>query len=81
MEGTKGKIALMVRGCGYPRVVIAANQERSATGRATCKIAMTKDIPASVNAGAFPVPHGKDAIVLSTWKKTELLRADHRTSG
>ena len=66
---------------GFGRVVVAHQRQHAAVFGGAGQVGVAKHVAGAVDAGAFAVPHGKDAIELAFAAQLGLLRAPHRGRG
>ncbi len=59
-------------------MVITGQQQHTAMGRDTGRVAMLEDVTGAVHARSFAVPHGEHAVVFGTGEQVGLLTAPHR---
>ena len=56
-------------------MVVAGQQQDTPVGMAAGEVSMPKDVATAVDARAFAVPHGIDAVVFGVAEQAGLLRA------
>ena len=59
-------------------MIVASNGQYAAMATGSKSIGMFKHVHASVDAGAFAIPHAENAVVLGAFKQVGLLAAPNR---
>ncbi len=79
--GFQDMFALMCGGRRFGCVIVASQHQYAAILRGAGHVGVLEDIAATVDAGAFAVPHAEYAVVLGAREQVDLLRAPYTGSG
>ena len=77
----EAELGLMRGGRGFAGVVVAGQQQDAAMLRGAGEIAVPQHVAGPVDAGAFRVPHGENAVIGGVREQVELLAAPDRGRG